>query len=146
MLRFGKQRPDKIHHKSPPLFNAQFPGKFEEKIHKSFLESGRSEKVWQYFFGGNINFVITTEMALKILSVLGLLRKNYKNNIWNSEIRVNKLQNEKDIYIFNINFLPPPETPHFGPPEQIMCLVSWERTQKRDPHELFQGGLWGRSA
>ena len=28
--------------KSPPFFNAKFPRKFEEKIHKSFPESGRS--------------------------------------------------------------------------------------------------------
>ena len=27
----------KIHQKSPPFFNAEFPGEFEEKIHKSFL-------------------------------------------------------------------------------------------------------------
>ena len=38
----GKRRPEKIHQKSPPFFNAKFPGKFEEKIHKSFLESGQS--------------------------------------------------------------------------------------------------------
>ena len=40
----GKRRPEKIHQKSPPFFNAKFPGKFEEKIHKSFLESGQSKK------------------------------------------------------------------------------------------------------
>ena len=28
--------------KIPPFFNAKFPGKFEEKIHKMFLESGQS--------------------------------------------------------------------------------------------------------
>ena len=38
----GKQRPEKNHQKSPQFFNANFPGKFEEKIHKSFLESGQS--------------------------------------------------------------------------------------------------------
>ena len=38
----GKRRPEKIHQKSPPFCNAKFPGKFEEKIHKSFLESGQS--------------------------------------------------------------------------------------------------------
>ena len=32
----------KIHPKSPPAFNAKFPGKFEEKIYKSFLESRQS--------------------------------------------------------------------------------------------------------
>ena len=38
----GRRRPEKIHQKSPPFFNAKFPGKFEEKIHKMFLESGQS--------------------------------------------------------------------------------------------------------
>ena len=48
----------KIHQKSPAFFNAKFPGKLEEKIHKSFLESGPS-KEWEvgsvvvgaYFWG-----------------------------------------------------------------------------------------------
>ena len=35
----------KTHQKSPPFFNAKFPGKFEDKIHKSFLESGQSKNV-----------------------------------------------------------------------------------------------------
>ena len=38
----GRRRPEKIHQKSPPFFNAKFPGKFEEKIQKMFLESGQS--------------------------------------------------------------------------------------------------------
>ena len=41
----GRRRPEKIHQKSPPFFNAKFPGKFEEKIHNMFLESGQSNKV-----------------------------------------------------------------------------------------------------
>ena len=41
----GRRRPEKIHQKSPPFFNAKFPGKFEEKIHKIILESGQSKKV-----------------------------------------------------------------------------------------------------
>ena len=32
----GRRRPEKIHPKSPPFFNAKFPGNFEEKIHKVF--------------------------------------------------------------------------------------------------------------
>ena len=40
----GRRRPEKIHQKSPPFFNAKFPGNFEEKIHKMFLESGQSKK------------------------------------------------------------------------------------------------------
>ena len=39
----GKRRPEKIHQKSPPFFNAKFPGNFESKFHKSFLESGQSD-------------------------------------------------------------------------------------------------------
>ena len=37
-----RRRPEKNHQNSPPFFNAKFPGKFEEKIHKSFLESGQN--------------------------------------------------------------------------------------------------------
>ena len=35
-------------------------------------------------------------------------------------------------------FGPPPTTPHCGPPEKMMCLISWEKTWKRDPHKLLQ--------
>ena len=28
----GRRRPEKIHQKSPPFFNAKFPGKHEKKI------------------------------------------------------------------------------------------------------------------
>ena len=42
----GRRRPEKIHQKSPPFFNAKFPGRFEEKIHKMFLESGQSNKLF----------------------------------------------------------------------------------------------------
>ena len=38
----GKRRPEKIHQKSPPFFNAKFPGKHEKKIHKILLESRQS--------------------------------------------------------------------------------------------------------
>ena len=45
VLRFvGTETRKKIHQKSPAFFNAKFPGNFEEKIHKSFLESGQSNK------------------------------------------------------------------------------------------------------
>ena len=40
----GKRRPEKNHQKSPPFFNAKFPGKHEENIHKMFLESRQSNK------------------------------------------------------------------------------------------------------
>ena len=41
----GKRRPEKIHQKSPPFFNAKFPGKYGKKIHKMFLER-RQSKNW----------------------------------------------------------------------------------------------------
>ena len=39
----GRQRPEKIHQKSPPFFNAKFPGKHEKNIHKILLESRQSK-------------------------------------------------------------------------------------------------------
>ena len=49
---------------------------------------------------------------------------------------------KKHINFFNISFLPPPKTPPFWPPrKEFMCLISWERTQKRDPHKLFGGNF-----
>ena len=39
----GKRRPEKIHQKSPPFFNAKFPGEHEKNIHKHFLESRKSK-------------------------------------------------------------------------------------------------------
>ena len=45
MLRFvGSGDQKKKSPKIPAIFNAKFPGKFEEKIHKSFLESGQSDR------------------------------------------------------------------------------------------------------
>ena len=41
----GKRRPEKIHQKSPPFFNAKFPGKDENYIHKIYLESRQSKNV-----------------------------------------------------------------------------------------------------
>ena len=40
----GRRRPEKIHQKSPPFFNAKFPGKHEKTIHKILLESRQSNK------------------------------------------------------------------------------------------------------
>ena len=42
----GRRRPEKIHQKSPPFFNAKFPGKYEKNIHKHFLESRQSNNHW----------------------------------------------------------------------------------------------------
>ena len=38
-----RRRPEKIHQKSPPFFNANFPGKHEKNIHKILLESRPSK-------------------------------------------------------------------------------------------------------
>ena len=37
MLRFVGNGDKKSHQKSPPFFNAKFPGKFEEKIQKTSM-------------------------------------------------------------------------------------------------------------
>ena len=42
----GRRRPEKIHQKSPPFFNAKFPGKHEKVIHKILLESRQSKKLF----------------------------------------------------------------------------------------------------
>ena len=44
----GKWRTGKIHQKSQPFFNAKFPGELEDKVRKSFLESGQSNDL--FFF------------------------------------------------------------------------------------------------
>ena len=41
----GRRRPEKIHQKNPPFFNAKFPGKHEKNIHKILLESRQSKEV-----------------------------------------------------------------------------------------------------
>ena len=44
---------------------------------------------------------------------------------------------------FNINFWAPTQnTPFWAPRKKLMCFISWERTQKREPHKLFSGGFW----
>ena len=49
---------------------------------------------------------------------------------------------KKHINFFNINFLARTQnTPLWAPSKKLMCLSSWERTQKRDPHKLFGGDL-----
>ena len=44
----GRRRPEKIHQKSPPFFNAKFPGKHEKNIHKILLESRQSKDLSVY--------------------------------------------------------------------------------------------------
>ena len=52
---------------------------------------------------------------------------------------------KKTHNFFNINFLTPhPKRPILDTQKKLMCLNSWEGTQKRDPHELFWGDFWGQ--
>ena len=52
---------------------------------------------------------------------------------------------KKHINFFNINFLPPTQNPPcWAPRKKFMCLISWERTQKKDPHKLVWGYFWGQ--
>ena len=46
----GKRRPEKIHQKSPPFFNAKFPGKYEKNIHKMFLERRQFWGIFYWFY------------------------------------------------------------------------------------------------
>ena len=49
---------------------------------------------------------------------------------------------KRHMNFVNMNFLAHPKPPILGPPEKkFMCLISWERTHKRDPHKLFRGDL-----
>ena len=41
----GNGDPTKIHQKSPPFFNAEFPVKYEKNIHNIFLESGQVKEI-----------------------------------------------------------------------------------------------------
>ena len=50
---------------------------------------------------------------------------------------------KKHINFFNINFLAPSQNaPFWTPRKKFMCLISWVRTPKRDPHKLFWEGFW----
>ena len=55
----GKRRPEKIHQKSPPFFNAKFPSKYKKEIHKFLLESRQSNnyyrKLFSMIFLGELN-------------------------------------------------------------------------------------------
>ena len=41
-------------------------------------------------------------------------------------------------------FGPHPKHPIWAPRKELMCLISWARTQKGDPHKLFWGNLRGQ--
>ena len=49
---------------------------------------------------------------------------------------------EKAHNFFQQTFWPPPQTPILGPQKKLMCLISWQRTQKRT-HINFFGGILG---
>ena len=54
-------------------------------------------------------------------------------------------EGKRTINFFNINFLPPTQNaPFWAPRKKFMCLISWEKTQTRDPHKLFRGGFLGQ--
>ena len=58
---------------------------------------------------------------------------------------VNYRGQKKHINFSNINFLSPAQNPPFwAPRKKFMCLISWERAQKRDPHKLFWGVFGSR--
>ena len=51
---------------------------------------------------------------------------------------------KRHVNFFNINFLVPTQSSPFGGPrKKFTRLISWERTQKSDPHHLFFGGGLG---
>ena len=53
------------------------------------------------------------------------------------------IRDGKQINFFNINFLArDPKPPTLGPQKKFMCLISWERTQKRI-HINFFGRIFG---
>ena len=58
-------------------------------------------------------------------------------------LRLHNKERKKHINSFNINFLTPPKRPILDPSEKIMCLISWERTQKKGTHINFFGGIFG---
>ena len=41
-------------------------------------------------------------------------------------------------------FGPRPNIPFWAPRKKFMCLISWERTKRRDPHKLCQGDFGGQ--
>ena len=45
-----RRRPEEIHQKSPPFFNAKFPGKHEKNIHIILLESRQSNNMYTYIY------------------------------------------------------------------------------------------------
>ena len=51
---------------------------------------------------------------------------------------------KKHINFFKINSLAPTQDrPILGPRKKFMCLISWERTQKRHININFLGAFWG---
>ena len=41
-------------------------------------------------------------------------------------------------------FAPAQNAPFWTPRKKLMCLISWERTQQRDPHKCFWGEFGGQ--
>ena len=61
----GRRRPEKIHQKSPPFFNAKFPGKHEKNIHKILLESRQSNNLWALRGRQNTGFGVPLKFEKK---------------------------------------------------------------------------------
>ena len=79
----GKWRPERIHRKSPTFFNAKFPGKYEKDIHKMFLESKQSKKLFGNYFLGKSHFSYILGGPLSCLNaILSLLHPldRYRNH------------------------------------------------------------------
>ena len=71
--------------------------------------------------------------------------KQYKQNSRGNPGNLHYHGTEKHINFFYINFLAPTQNTRFGAHiKKFMCLISWEATQKRDPHQLFRGDSWGQ--
>ena len=81
----GKRRPEKIHQKSPAFFKVKFPGKFAEKIHKSFLESWQSEKMchqypaYSSFVDGRVRAIVITESLARVIAKIQRTRVRWRS-------------------------------------------------------------------
>ena len=54
----GRRRLKKIHQKSPPFFNAKFPGKHEKNIHEILLESRQSNHFFTVSFFHRLHLLL----------------------------------------------------------------------------------------
>ena len=121
---------------------------FHRGKHKS--ESNHRKVASQKLFSESPIWIATCQ-RLKLLWPQPWNRMTRIEQFWIAQFQIFRIANsirgrKKHINFFNINFLPPTQNPPFctPPPKKLMCLISWERMQKRDPHKLFRGDLWGQ--